>query len=60
MEELLTKEGFYDRLYQLRVTQEDLDRVNNEITPLYLDGKWFHNMVKKKYHKQYKSKKDAM
>jgi hypothetical protein len=51
MEELLTKEGFYDRLYQLRVTQEDLDRVNNEITPLYLGGQWFHNMVKKKYHK---------
>jgi|LauGreDrversion4_2_1035121.scaffolds.fasta_scaffold466062_1 hypothetical protein len=60
MQDLLTSEGFYDKAYKLRITQEELDKINNEITPLYLGGQWFHNMVKKKYHKQYKSKKDAM
>ncbi len=59
IEELLTKEGFYDKIYQLKVNQSDLDKINNEICPLYLEGKWFHNMVRKKYHKEYKSKRDA-
>ena len=27
--------------------------------PLFLGGNWFHNLIKKKYHKQYKTKKDA-
>ncbi len=57
--DLLQENKVFDQLYTQKVTQDRLDYINSEICSLYIGGKWFHNMSKKKYHKEYKTKKDA-
>jgi hypothetical protein len=57
--ELMNENAIYDLLYAQEVSQHQLDFINSEICPLFIGGNWFHNLIKKKYHKQYKTKKDA-
>jgi hypothetical protein len=57
--DLMNEYAIYDKLYAQEVSQQQLDFINTEICPLFIGGNWFHNLIKKKYHKQYKTKKDA-
>lgn len=55
----MTQNAIYDKLYSQTVTDQQLEHINSEICPLFIGGNWFHNLIKKKYHKQYKTKRDA-
>lgn len=41
------------------MSESQIQMINDKICPLFLGEKWFHNFIKKKYHKQYKTKNDA-
>lgn len=57
---LLTEQGVYDSLYSQRISDADIEGINTLILSEFTGGaKWYHNFISKKYHKQYRNKRDA-